>query len=168
MGDPLGGPAASVLADAEEKSLRCWLEKRGGQQAIAGIEKNSLEKSSTARSGEGREGGCRDEAASCAPVVLSVVLQEIRCWQGDTLAVPFGKEKVRGRCSLCTGQGRVSDSQERWRIGAHGNRRQELAKKQKSSQWKGQEGAAAMRTHPAVHQAGRVDGQENGHLRTRT
>ena len=71
----------------------------------------------------------------------------------ETLCTAIGKEKERGRCSLCTGQGRVSDSQERWRIGAHRNTRQELAKKQKSSQWKGQEGAA-VRTHPDVHQAG--------------
>ena len=71
-----GRVSASVLADAEEKSLRCWLEKRGGQHALAGIQKNSLEKSRSAQYGEGREGGCRDEAASCAPV-LSVVLQEI-------------------------------------------------------------------------------------------
>ena len=67
----------------------------------------------------------------------------------------IGKEKVRGRCNLCTGQGRVSDSQERWRIGASRNMRQEQAKNQKISQWKGQEGAA-VRTHPPVHQAGSV------------
>ena len=58
------------------------------------IEKKSLQKSSTARSGKGRKGECRDETAYSAQG-SRVVGQDVRPQQGDKgekLALPLGRE----------------------------------------------------------------------------
>ena len=75
-----------------------------GTQALSRVRggEHAEEQNSSEREGEGRGGDdeCRDEAAAWAQG-SRVVAQEIRCWQGENIALPLVREGAPSRCSLC-------------------------------------------------------------------